>query len=840
MLKNKTANSVIALILLLSVSGIMMTAPTLKAQTAASPISTHAYIALSPNPVGINQQATIEMWLGELNPGSSVSSGGHWENFGMLITKPDGTTQTMGPFTANDAAFAIATFTPTQEGNYTLKFSFPGQHVTGTTWLGVPVDAYYGASSFTATLIVQQQPATSMPQASLPTSYWTNPVNSQNSNWYTISGNWIGLVGYGSAVAPFTTGPNSAHILWTKPLLYGGLIGGEFGGSATSHYYNGKSYQTMYTPPIIISGVLYYNSPIAPYQGFYAVDLHTGQTLWFSNDTSVLSGFGSDSQSITLGQIFNYVSPNQEGASPYLWNLNGATWFMYDANTGNWILSITNAQPGFNVEGPNGEILDYVLGDGWLAMWNSSLCITASAPVYGFPFNAFDNEWTWRPQLNSTISWSAGVQWNVTVPTFPGLAISSLNSGVILAVPSLFVGMAVPPTATNTIAGYNLTTGQLLWNETLTLPSGPATTYTYQYGPMADGVFTAYDSLSEKWYGFSATTGTLLWGPTVADTNPWGSQSTAYNSLIAYGILYGLASDGINAFNVTTGQLLWTFNGLNSGTDFPGFSNYPFIQSPITIADGKVYVTTGDSHGDPQFRGAQLYCVDAISGTLLWSISDFGGGTGNSALPISDGILTTLNGYDNQIYAYGMGPSKTTVTAPNIGVTTATPITITGTVTDISAGSSQQAVAANFPNGLPCVSDASMTQFMEAVYMQQPIPTNTSGVPVTLSVLDANGNSYTIGQTTSDASGTYALTWTPPITGNFTITATFAGSHSYYGSSAEAHVYASAPPSAVTPATPTALPANTTDYVSANVFYVVSALIVLLIIIVAVLVLRKK
>ena len=98
-----------------------------------------------------------------------------------------------------------------------------------------------------------------------------------------------------------------------------------------------------------------------------------------------------------------------------------------------------------------------------------------------------------------------------------------------------------------------------------------------------------------------------------------------------------------------------------------------------------------------------------------------------------------------------MGPSKTTVTAPNIGVTTSTPITITGTVTDISAGSQQDAVAANFPNGLPCVSDASMTQFMEAVYMQQPMPTNITGVPVTLYVLDSNNNYRSIGTTTSNA-----------------------------------------------------------------------------------------
>ena len=57
-------------------------------------------------------------------------------------------------------------------------------------------------------------------------------------------------------------------------------------------------------------------------------------------------------------------------------------------------------------------------------------------------------------------------------------------------------------------------------------------------------------------------------------------------------------------------------------------------------------------------------------------------------------------------------------------------------VTDISAGSKQNEQAADFPNGVPCVSDASMSGWMQYVYMQQPEPTNATGVPVTISVVD--------------------------------------------------------------------------------------------------------
>ena len=51
--------------------------------------------------------------------------------------------------------------------------------------------------------------------------------------------------------------------------------------------------------------------------------------------------------------------------------------------------------------------------------------------------------------------------------------------------------------------------------------------------------------------------------------------------------------------------------------------------------------------------------------------------------------------------------------------------------------------------------------------------------------LDSNGNYRTIGTATTDASGTYSLTWTPDIPGNYTVIATFAGTNGYWPSSAE-------------------------------------------------------
>jgi hypothetical protein len=102
---------------------------------------------------------------------------------------------------------------------------------------------------------------------------------------------------------------------------------------------------------------------------------------------------------------------------------------------------------------------------------------------------------------------------------------------------------------------------------------------------------------------------------------------------------------------------------------------------------------------------------------------------------------------------------------------------------------------------------------MEYVYMQKPKPTNATGVPVTLTVTDSNGNTRPIGTTTSDSSGSYSFQWTPDITGKYTVTATFAGSNAYYGSSAETAF-------AVDPAAPTPAPTQAPQQSTVDQYFV--------------------
>ena len=195
----------------------------------------------------------------------------------------------------------------------------------------------------------------------------------------------------------------------------------------------------------------------------------------------------------------------------------------------------------------------------------------------------------------------------------------------------------------------------------------------------------------------------------------------------------------------------------------------------------------------------------------------------------------TLNGYDNQLYCVGRGASATTVTAPNLAAASCQSVVISGTVIDVSSGTTQDEQTARFPNGVPVSSDKSMSDWMGYVYQQKPLPTNFTGVEVTINVLDSNGNYRTIGTTTTDAKGFYTLNWTPDVAGQYKVIATFAGNNGYWPSSAETSF-------AVQAAAATTTPQSTAAPSTADLYFVPTSIVLLIAIIVvgAVIVSRTK
>ena len=800
---------------------MMLVAPVKGALPSLSYDRTYAFMDVAPNPVGVGQQVFINAWLIEFDPLTSVANGQVWQGFQITVTAPDKTTSKLGPYAASAAATIGVYYTPTEVGNYTFVFNFPGQLVSSAT---AGINIQFEPSNATATITVQSQPIVGLPQTPLPTSYWTTPVYWTNQQWASISGNWYGNInqwemtdtgastGYGYNA--YTQAPMTSHIMWTAPDGY--AFGGQIGGNLTndlSNYYTGKSYEQFFNPPVIINGIMYYNKPtgIPPYYGTYAVNLRTGQQLFYMNITG---GSSAAWGGILFGQVYSWHNPNEVGAVAYLWGQSGTTMYLYDATTGEWILNIVGMVSGTQVQGPNGEILSYGVTRinqtyGYVWMWNSTKCLWAASENV--------NVWEYRPLTGGySLPWSAGVQFNMTEPIYSEqtpatVTVQYINDGVVLAVGNL---PSADPETWQWEAGYSATTGALLWNVNRTIGNPPQNEIDGTSGgwmeTAANGIYIEHDKEAGSYYAFNIHTGAQVWGPTVPDTNPWDSD--ARDSVSDGTRVYIEGAGSLRAFNLTNGALLWTYTPPPAGLQMPTSDYLMEGVNQLTVGGGLIFTGTDTSHGDQLFDGAQFYAINATTGKVVWNIDGFIAQGHAGSNPVVDGYYVAFNGYDNQLYSFGQGPSKTTVTAPDPVTTAGSPIVITGTVTDISAGSQQNAVAVNFPNGLPCVSDASMSQFMESVYMQQPMPNNVTGVPVTLSVLDSNGNYRTIGATTTNAQGTFGFTWKPDISGNYTVYATFAGTDAYYGSSAATYFYAGATGATAAPtATPlSGLASNTT------------------------------
>ncbi len=123
--------------------------------------------------------------------------------------------------------------------------------------------------------------------------------------------------------------------------------------------------------------------------------------------------------------------------------------------------------------------------------------------------------------------------------------------------------------------------------------------------------------------------------------------------------------------------------------------------------------------------------------------------------------------------------------------------------------------------------------------MQQPKPTNATGVTVTLTAIDPNGNLITLGQATSDDTGKYAFPWTAPtVPGLYKVTATFSGTNSYYSSSAETNFIVTS--GSTSTVAPTAIPASAADMYFIPAIAGLFILIIVGLVVLALLMLRKR
>ena len=835
LLKNKTTAIALSIVMMFAMTVAIGVLPAAKAQAT---MKTYAFVDATPDPVGVGEQVLVRFGITQQLPAVLY----YYSGLTITIEDPNGHTTTWSDLRTDSTGQSARLFVPDVVGTYHIVFDFPqwtwnaGNFSSLEQGFTIYEGTILQASQAHVDLIVQEEPLPNYPGHPLPTEYWSRPVDPQLREWYSITGNWVS-VPKNSWAYYNDDAPETAHVLWAHPLTTGGLTGGLWGDGVPASSETGDAYEGKFPGSIILNGILYYqrtDSRRETAPAIIAIDLHSGEQWLYKNNT-VLS----------FGQVLYFNSYNYDGVFTYIWTVSGSTYTGWDPFTGNQLIQITDVPSGTRFWGPSGEfcILRTDFTNGWMALWNETDCGLQNAvigtPDYGSWGNTAQGN-ALGPGLNGTNP--RCYTWNVSIPT--GLQTGlSFFAPVIVVFPEDEKVMSAYWTWDNVNVWQLDFNGHLDFSEDWTPPAEwKAGSNTIQYdgstNRIENGVFTLWDKELRKHYAFSTETGKYLWeteSETFLDYLGWGNVEHtwyyAYDHLLSVGvggIVYG--------FNLTDGTTDWTYtmsdpyNEPVTGENWWGWIDL--------IADGKVYIGTVEHSAEqPLPRGGPYICLNATTGEEIWRVNGMFRATrwgGNGV--IGDSIIATMDTYDQRVYAIGKGPSATALSISDNVITEGDDVLVEGMVTDTSPGTQEYALTARFPDGVPAVADANQSEWMLYVYKQFERPADVLGVTVTISVLDPNGNVYDVATTTSDANGFYKATFTPPVTGEYTVIASFDGSRAYFGSNAQAALSVLQPAQTAPPTEP---PADYTySYVTGFGVGIIIAVVVIGVVII--LMLRKR
>lgn len=434
------------------------------AEAATRNFYSYVYVGSSAGDrgVGVSENMLFVAWTADMPPDTGEISGvvasptgrAGWYGMQIQVWDPDNETEILDmPFSDPVGANYIQ-YTPLKVGTYHIQAIFPRTDkelkVTiasgGSFFVAGDHYIYTAAVSPIDSFQVYAEATQPWPNSPIPNDYWTRPISGAARDWYTLPGAWLGGVANvwpkgssGGTVGSYAwgSGPETAHILWSKPFFLGGLTDERFNDSAghTAHYQG-----TEFSPTIILDGKIHWTPRYTTQgsKGYEIIDLYSGKTLSLDwNGTTP-----------TFGSEYIYESPNQHGTFSYLWNtgqtvsffgssgkpiqlpqvvtvaraiqaqnlsvirtgapykLNrtttplttGTIWNMIDAHTGNSICYIANVSTGgTQVYGKDGSILYYNLVNKgttnpnyYVTVWNSSAgTMVASQSGTGY--------WQWRP-----------------------------------------------------------------------------------------------------------------------------------------------------------------------------------------------------------------------------------------------------------------------------------------------------------------------------------------------------------------------------------------------------------------------------------------------------------
>ncbi|MEM1590011.1 MAG: hypothetical protein QW175_06305, partial [Candidatus Bathyarchaeia archaeon] len=653
------------MMLLLAASAFLPNALGQVTPPAGTQIPTYAFLNVAPNPCGVNQTVTVNMFL--LVP---LLTGERPVNMTVVVKTPDKKTITLGPFTGDTTGGTWTTFTPNKVGNYTFQFFYGGQTLRNGV-IELP------SQSKVVTLVVQEEPVVrrAYPVTPLPSEWWQTPVTAENVQlWYTLCKPWLG---YGTVTFARTGGYNvsgnynpgtpsvlSGHVLWTKAWCGGGLSGLS-GDQESGHYWSTSQYWPKFAP-VIINGILYstwYSATTGYQNGIIAIDIYTGETLWIINTTNPLR----------CGMVTQWYTANTYGAiGPYIWTIGslpgiytkpGSTqWNMYDGFTGTYVLSIVNGTNPTLMEDSKGNIIGYYTNRtvGVMTIYGPAPPF-GTQPVKGYVeikpppsppvlvcwnmSQALGQSWGWAPSRGTVIDWGKGVMWakylpnatdigepiNNGKPNNPYMSITGITNNAVV----LVSGFTLGPGTGNEQNGWlvfgamDAKTGDILWVNNFTATEIDA------LQPFTRVTISVWDGLIQilnlgvnwKLWAVDARTGTIKWhtklvGDHGSEPNIWnGPGGIAARNGPGITIYEGFGGD-IWCINNTNGEIKWYTNTTKLLGD-PGIET-PWGIWPLwvfnchAVTNEVAYLPVGHEYNPPLFHGAQMLAINLTDGSLIW------------------------------------------------------------------------------------------------------------------------------------------------------------------------------------------------------------------------------
>jgi len=799
-------------VLLLTSAFVMLLVSTPSNAQQDQTVNVTAFLSVRPTTVGVGQEILINLWISPA-PGANRQ----FHDLKLTITKPSGD---VDEITDIDTYVADGTmwmpWICDQVGEWSFKLDYPGEYFAAGVYCdgirydsvddvpppppGSSISTFGGRTTTYAAgcivspsstkvlkITVQEEIIPSWPEAPLPTDYWTRPVDEIHREWWSVIGSypWFGPAindpmwdklypntnpTYNTAYAftPWVSGPESAHVVWKRQYQLSGIMGGDYGSAS----YMGSGLGTWsQAPNIILMGMAYhsYSKPATngPSSQTYweCYDIRTGKVYWerplYAGESAPnLIEWTSGQVEVTGGQL--------KPTAPVLLSISNGYMRKYAPFTGVMSANVSIAP----MTGSGGTYYKngYVLGiqdlgaDAGAERYRLINWTTAGTSA-NFASRVISN----TTYARSALPTAQLTDWNVGI----GCTVASISEGGVL------VGM--------NMSAFDLKTGVTLWNKYIDEP---------QYGGtsnVADHGLLAVMSANGYYLAFDLKTGTEVWRTRTLDY-PWDASGFgSYSVTSAYGQLYWMAMSGIYAIDWSNGDINWKFEKEAPPFETPytgsaGQTVYPLLNAGI-CADGKIYVYSNEHTPEaPFYRGQPTICIDVFTGKEVWSVGGIVGGSDmrrtEVQLAVADGYLA-MAGRDGYMYVFGKGQSETTVSASQIIIPLGKKALITGTVLDLSPAQ----------HGAPCVSKESMAAQMEQMHIGASVGgiygnVTMVGVPVSLDVLDPNGNYYNIGVVTSDGySGTFGYSdWIPEVAGQYTITATFMGDNSYGSSFATTYL----------------------------------------------------